>query len=75
MQLRAGRSNSSFFVEIPKEDKTDNDCQGFLLWVYVGLSSELSIPNSCIKQSMYCDLQTKTMLLGALSVGATTYLL
>ena len=41
-------------------------------WVYVGLPSELSILNSFIKQPMYCDLQTKTMLLGALSAGATT---
>jgi hypothetical protein len=34
--------------------------------LYVGLSSELSIPNSFIKQSTQCDLHTKTILLGAL---------
>jgi hypothetical protein len=42
--------------------------------VYVELPSELSLPNSFIKQSMLCDLRTKSILLGALSAGTTTYL-
>jgi hypothetical protein len=42
--------------------------------VYVGLPTELSILNSFIKQSMQCDLHTKTILLGALSAETIIYL-
>ena len=50
-------------VEIPKEHKTNlllSRISSFvsIVGVYVGLPSELSIPNSFIKHSMWCDLHT-----------------
>jgi hypothetical protein len=58
-----------------KREKEDLDTLSEWLKSVRGiLSSELSIPNSFIKQSMKCDLHTQTILLGAFSAETITYL-
>jgi len=72
----------NLWLKFQKNIKQTYGCPEFLIsyvssplvGVYVGLSSELSIPYSFIKQSIQCVLHTQTILLGALSVGTTAYL-
>jgi hypothetical protein len=55
IQYSKGRSQSSSFMEKPKEDKTDMSMiSSFdsVVAVYVLLPCELSKPNSMLKQSM-----------------------
>jgi hypothetical protein len=71
IQYSDGRSSSSSLVEIPKEHNTDiwlSRISSFvrIVGVYPGLPGELSITNSFIKQSTYCDLRTKIIVLEAL---------